>query len=329
MSKELTQQDYKEAAKLLNCEISDIMAIAEVESARAGFQSDGKPVILFERHKFHKYSNGRFSKTHPQISNPIAGGYLGGTKEWDRFDEAFKLDKKAAMMSISMGKFQICGFNFSLAGYNSVEEFYDAMFISEGEQLKAFCNFLLNSHLDDELRENRWTDLARGYNGATYKKNKYDQKLKKADEKFEKRGVDVDKEEPQIENSGNNLVPSGHSPDAEPVVVDPVPATKMTGWSNWKTTVIGWWTSAGVSIGSVITYLSDLIHNETFKNYLPILLIVGLSSAALFGIVYLLIRTYTNAQRERMAHEKTILEMEARANPNKYNVVVNKNVGHV
>lgn len=187
--KKLSQQDYIEAARILDCEVSDIMAVAEVESRGDGFQPNGIPKILFERHIFRRYTNGKYNASHPHLSGP-QGGYKGGAAEWQRFQDAARLDKRAAMLSISMGKFQIMGFNFSLAGYHSVEQFHNAMFLGEGEQLKAFCRFIKNRKLDDELRDNRWAAFAAGYNGSAYKQNQYDTKMASADAKYERQGVD-------------------------------------------------------------------------------------------------------------------------------------------
>lgn len=44
--------------------------------------------------------------------------------------------------------------------------------------------FLQNSKLVAALREKRWADFARGYNGPGYTANQYDVKLKEAYEKF-------------------------------------------------------------------------------------------------------------------------------------------------
>ena len=43
----LNEDDYKEAAELLRCDIPAIKAVAEVESSGAGFLCDGRPKILF------------------------------------------------------------------------------------------------------------------------------------------------------------------------------------------------------------------------------------------------------------------------------------------
>jgi hypothetical protein len=87
-------------------------------------------------------------------------------------------------MSASYGKFQIMGFNFAVAGFLNVEDFYKSMQVSEGEQLNAFCHYVIGNSLDDELRNRKWAAFALRYNGPGYKKNQYDTKLAQAYKKF-------------------------------------------------------------------------------------------------------------------------------------------------
>ena len=188
ISRILSEADYQQAAEMLKCEIAAIKAVAEVESRGEGFLPDGRPKILFERHKFHKFTNGRFAATHPDISNASAGGYgNGGTHQWDRFDEAAALDRTAAIKSCSWGKFQLMGFNFTACGFATLDDFHAAMLKSEGEHLKAFCNFIAASNLAGALRNFKWATLAEGYNGKDYRINKYDTKLAAAYKKYSKK----------------------------------------------------------------------------------------------------------------------------------------------
>jgi peptidoglycan hydrolase-like protein with peptidoglycan-binding domain len=185
VSKILTEVDYQTAATLLNCDIASIKAVAEVESRGAGFLADGRPKILFERHKFHKFTGGKFAAAHPDISNKSPGGYgAGGNHQWDRFNEAFALDPSAAIQACSWGKFQVMGFNFAVCGFGNIDDFRTAMETSEGEHLKAFCNFISGNNLAGALRNRQWANLASGYNGADYKINQYDTKLAAAYKKY-------------------------------------------------------------------------------------------------------------------------------------------------
>lgn len=185
MAKTLTDEGILSAAKYLGVEPATIRAVAEVESAGDGFLPDGRPKILFERHKFHKFTKGEYDASHPDISAKTAGGYgAGGAHQWKRFSEAMELDPEAAMKSASWGKFQIMGFNHKAAGFDTVDDFVDAMKASEDEQLKAFVQYIKSNLLDGELKNHDWAGFARQYNGADYKINRYDTKLAAAYKKF-------------------------------------------------------------------------------------------------------------------------------------------------
>jgi hypothetical protein len=182
----VTEPDFRNAAKLIKCDVAAIKAVAEVESSGNGFLSDGRVKVLFEGHQFYKFTKGAYAQSHPTICHkhwtkdfytkgPNAD--VRGAGELERLDQAIALDRHAALMSASYGKFQIMGFNYPVCGFGDVEEFYAAMQVSEGEQLKAFCNYVIGNAIDDELRLHHWAEFSRRYNGADYKKNKYDKKL--------------------------------------------------------------------------------------------------------------------------------------------------------
>ncbi|MEW6211355.1 MAG: N-acetylmuramidase family protein [Acidobacteriota bacterium] len=186
MSRELTEQDFTQAAQLLGCSVAAIKAVSEVEAPRGGFLPDGRPTILFEGHIFSRYTKGQYDATHPTISYPAwtKRFYKGGAGEYDRLYQAINLNRTAALMSASWGKFQIMGFNFAHCGFTSVDEFVHVMEISEGDHLKAFCLYIKDVFLDDELRDRRWADFARKYNGPDYKKNRYAEKMAAAYKKY-------------------------------------------------------------------------------------------------------------------------------------------------
>lgn len=180
MSKLLTEQDYTAAADALDCDVAAIKAVCEVEAPQGGFHADGAtPRILFEAHHFSRLTGGRFDASHPHISSRTWNRalYRGGIAEHERLNAAVALDRDAALQSASWGKFQIMGFNFAACGYADVQNFVNAMYRSEGAQLEAFIGFVRANHLDAPLRDHRWADFARGYNGAGYAANAYDSKL--------------------------------------------------------------------------------------------------------------------------------------------------------
>lgn len=182
----VTEKDLQDAANRIGCSLAAVKAVCTVEAPRGGFNPDGTPVTLFEGHIFSKYTKGKYDLSHPHISYPKwTRVHYGRTWQAEqlRIQEAMALDRKAALMSASWGKFQIMGFNYTLCGFKTLQQFVNAMYRSEDGQLDAFVEYILATGLGDELREERWADFARYYNGPLYWKNKYDIKLAKAYDK--------------------------------------------------------------------------------------------------------------------------------------------------
>jgi hypothetical protein len=175
----LTDADYRRAAATLGCEVAAIRAVGDVESGgRTGFLADGRPKILFESHVFSKLTGGQHDATHPDISTARwIRNYVGGAGEYDRLERAMQLDREAALKAASWGKFQILGMNYSRVGSRDVDEFVVAQKRSEQEHLDAFVKFILSNDLSDELRDRRWADFARRYNGPRFAENHYDEKM--------------------------------------------------------------------------------------------------------------------------------------------------------
>ena len=69
------------------------------------------------------------------------------------------------------------GFNFKACGYNNVEDYVNAMYVSEGKHLEAFGGFIKSVNLVRHLVTKDWAAFAKGYNGPAYAQNKYDTKL--------------------------------------------------------------------------------------------------------------------------------------------------------
>lgn len=187
MKKRLQEKDFRDAAVKLRCEVAAIKAVAHVESRGDGFmiwKGEEVPKILFERHIFHRLTDGRYDKSHPHLSNENPGGYGAESIQHDKLTEAVTLDREAALQSASWGKFQVMGFNWEMVGYPDLQTFINAAYNSEADHLNMFIGFVMANKIDDEIREKRWEDFARKYNGPAYKKNNYHIKMKSAYESF-------------------------------------------------------------------------------------------------------------------------------------------------
>jgi hypothetical protein len=181
----LTDKDFDLAAETLGCEVNAIKAVAIVESGGKDFfidvEGEKLPVILWERHKFYKYSSGPYSKTHPHLSNKTPGGYSTKLNEWKKFKEAYALEPEAAILSASFGAFQIMGFNHIRVGYPKVEDFFEAMKRSAKDHLSAFVQFIkTDPRLLEAIRTKNWKRFAYLYNGPEFWKNEYDKKMASA-----------------------------------------------------------------------------------------------------------------------------------------------------
>ncbi len=200
MKPKLSNKDFCRSSKKLRCEVPAIKAVAEVESLGNGFYPDDFPVILFERHIFRKYTQGRYNKSHPHLSGALGGYGKAGQNQRNKFNEAFALNPDAAMKACSWGKFQIMGFNHAICGYATVGEFVDAMKESEGKQLDAFVSFVIANNLAIHLRNLNWAAFAKGYNGAGYAKNRYDKKMATAYTKYVRENINCN----QLSGEDNN-----------------------------------------------------------------------------------------------------------------------------
>lgn len=183
------------AAGRLNVPAAQIKALSDVESPKGGFNLDGTPKILFERHKFWQALTDRNWITkrnemhleYPDICNPKAGGY-NERSQYEKLEIAATLNWDAAHESASWGFGQVMGFNWEALGYDSVRDFVSLMYASEGYQLDAVCRYIKVNHLDDELRRKDWAGFGKGYNGKDYRINKYDDKMAAAYAKAKKNG---------------------------------------------------------------------------------------------------------------------------------------------
>lgn len=180
----LDSETFGGAAETLGVDAAKLWAVVEIEAKRCGFLPDRRPVILFERHKFHEKTEGKHD-AFPDISNSAPGGYgAAGAHQYEKLERAIELDRDAALWSTSWGLGQVMGFNAVAAGFANMESMIDEMRDSENAQLIGMTRFMLKGGLDQALRVGDWTTFARKYNGKNYHINKYDDRLRGAYQKF-------------------------------------------------------------------------------------------------------------------------------------------------
>lgn len=183
----ISETAFREAAQRLGCEVAAIKAVAKVEANGGGFDKDGMPKILFEAHHFSRLTGKKYNASYPAISSTswnrslYARSNLG---EHKRLALAADIDRDAALKSASWGMFQILGSNWKVCGYDSLQDFINAMYVSEDKHLEAFCGFVEGNKLTDFLRTKNWAKFAARYNGPSYRANKYDEKMAAAYREF-------------------------------------------------------------------------------------------------------------------------------------------------
>jgi len=183
----LTNADYVVAASRLGVPVNHIKGVRKVEAPRGPYDDDGRPSILYERHKFRNNTNpvGRFNASHPDLSGPAygPGGYGAFSAQYAKFAAACALDPEAAFRACSWGAFQVMGENATALGYDSAYAFAMTLVEGEGAHLDSFVRYVEANHLADKFRACRPGDprscqlFVAGYNGPGYHQFGYDQKL--------------------------------------------------------------------------------------------------------------------------------------------------------
>jgi len=182
----ISDDDIRELADKHNVRASHLDAVRQVEAAGSGFLLNeappARPKILFEAHWFYKLTPLPVSKTRPDLSSRYWNRrlYKGGSAEWGRLEDACEFDTTQALKSASWGLGQVMGFNYMVAGCETIEQFVVEAFSGEKAQFEHMLNFIEHNGLMGHLRDGRWANFARGYNGSGYRANRYDTKLARA-----------------------------------------------------------------------------------------------------------------------------------------------------
>lgn len=185
MSKKVTEAQIRAKAVEYGISVPALKAVMEVECKSSGFNADGTPVILYERHKFYKglininwiTKAKQWHKLYPDICNPSAGGYGKYSEQHKKLERAAKLNRDVALESCSWGLGQVMGYHWKSLGYSSLQSFINAMYRDELSQLDALCRYIKVNNLIRFIKVKDWAGFARGYNGVAFAKNEYDIKL--------------------------------------------------------------------------------------------------------------------------------------------------------
>jgi len=174
--KKLTKREMVELAVKYDLDVHVVDAIKQVESSGNGFDwRTGKIMIQFEPHWFKKLAD-----------NPKAGQVWRNNKvepqsgEWAAFNDAWKINPEAAMLSTSIGLMQVMGFNHKVVGFLDVGKMWDFAKESEANQLELELRFMVKAVGKHKINTKNFEEIARIYNGPAYKKFNYDTRMKSA-----------------------------------------------------------------------------------------------------------------------------------------------------
>jgi len=166
----------------------ELHAFMDVEAAGSGFDSQGRPKMLFEPHVFYRNLSG--AKRDQAVRAGLAYKKWGEKPypkdSYPRLLKAMDIDETAALNSASWGLTQILGENHAIVGYSTPQAMVTAFMDDEENHLAAMVEFLIANNIDDDLRAHRWDVVARVYNGPGYATHGYHTRMAAAYAKWSK-----------------------------------------------------------------------------------------------------------------------------------------------
>ncbi|TIS37488.1 N-acetylmuramidase domain-containing protein [Mesorhizobium sp.] len=174
-----------ELADRLKCSAAALQAVAEVESNGQVFglvKGKQEPLIRFEGHYFDARLTAadRAVARTQGLSSPKAGAVKNPTSQaarWVLLTRATKIDRQAALESISIGLGQVMTAHWKKLGFASVDDMIKLARSNAAGQIDIMARYIDKFGLADELRRLDFSAFARGYNGPAYKKQGYHLKM--------------------------------------------------------------------------------------------------------------------------------------------------------
>ena len=199
----LSRQDVKvvkKVAKENDIPWELLAAMIEIESnGRTSALVNGRrePLIRFEGHYFDRRLQGSDKALARKrgLANPKGGRVKNPRSQQARWDKllipASDINEQAALESCSWGVGQVMGAHWKRLGYRSVQDMVRRCRTDFEGQVDIMVKYFHAFGLIDEFQRYDYKGIARGYNGAHYWKNKYDQKLKYAATRYRSGGTAV------------------------------------------------------------------------------------------------------------------------------------------
>ncbi|MDE5968616.1 MAG: N-acetylmuramidase family protein [Muribaculaceae bacterium] len=194
----LTDDDYREVAKMMGVEVAAIKAVVDIETGKKsiGFYETGKPLINFDlsiyraRARRHGVDLAAAQRQSPEIFRSPNIKKYGSQQlaQQARLDQAIAINEESALEGTFWGMFQIGGFNWQLVGCESVQEFVELMSRSERDQLELFARYCQARDLTKYIKARNWAAFSLRYNGQAYAAQGYHTKMAESYHKYKRQG---------------------------------------------------------------------------------------------------------------------------------------------
>lgn len=179
-----TRAQIQAIADRLGASLRQVQAVAKVESNGGGWNDQGQPKALYERH----YAWRRLRIKIPFLSDPSPGGYTldadrdGINDSWEKLADMAMRNPVVAFESASFGKFQIMGAHWRSLNYAGPVEMAWSLRDHEANHYDMLSRFIVANHMLPDLRRLSTNPadcvgFARRYNGPAFAKNNYHHKL--------------------------------------------------------------------------------------------------------------------------------------------------------
>lgn len=181
--------DLPRLGALIGVGEDELHAFMDVEAAGSGFDTVGRPKMLFEPHLFYR-ELGPGKKRDAAVKAGLAypewkpKGYP--KESYTRLAKAMDIDVDAAIRSASWGLTQILGRWHKDIGYDTPLAMVEAFMDDEANHLEATIALLRQWKVDDDLKAHRWEVVAKAWNGPGYATHGYHTKLASAYKRWSK-----------------------------------------------------------------------------------------------------------------------------------------------
>jgi hypothetical protein len=185
------------AATAADIDPNALLAVADVESAGKIFADIGgrnEPLIRFEGHYFDRRlrNEKRSLAREAGLASPVAGAIAnppGQVARWRMLERAMRIDRQAALESVSWGIGQVMGAHWAWLGYDSVETLVSEARSGTAGQVRLMLRFIDKSGLTSALNRRDWGTFAYGYNGPDFRRHAYQAKLARAYAKYRRKDI--------------------------------------------------------------------------------------------------------------------------------------------